>query len=523
MLYLIKIIFVFIVLGFTFLPSSFADNRTDHIDSLVEEITALYRKGNMRDAVNNSFKILELSEKENYIKGKVRGLICIAECLTMQAEYEKSMEYINKADSYASFLDNNPYDRWYSQKIQIDNYSFLGLDYLAERTYYEALQSLSREKAPLRRAIGFFNMYVSAPMVLKKNPDTVYYYLNKAREIIDGPDYKTEKPAYYQQNKAMLYVLLGDHHYAGLILDSAYYYYDAARQLLEDSDGNYYLPHAFDGLSQISYQQGDLAASIAYALLAIRNYEKNNMREDLKKMYLKISELYNKVGDQEKAQAYDRVYQVLKDSLETIKAKGRDRTILYLVNEKEEAIRSNRFHYLMFIGILLVISMIVISLTYAYYHKDKKKRDKLLQEKRQLIAAKEKALEELQTRMRSTSQEIRLKEEENKLLKQKARTMFEDLINLAKNNDPQFWTRFQEAYPDFTSNLLKVNPSLKISELTFCAYLYLGFSTKEMANFTFRALKTIENHRYNIRKRLGLSPEEDLSVWIQRQIKENVA
>lgn len=51
--------------------------------------------------------------------------------------------------------------------------------------------------------------------------------------------------------------------------------------------------------------------------------------------------------------------------------------------------------------------------------------------------------------------------------------------------------------------------------MKLCAYLYLGFTTKEIAAYTFKAIKTIENNRYHLRKRLGLSPGLDitLSLW----------
>jgi hypothetical protein len=89
---------------------------------------------------------------------------------------------------------------------------------------------------------------------------------------------------------------------------------------------------------------------------------------------------------------------------------------------------------------------------------------------------------------------------------------------MVKDNSPHFWGRFQEIYPDFCTKMLDVNSNLKVSELTFCAYIYLGFSTKEIAEYTFKANKTIENNRYNLRKRLGLNPEEDLMIQIRKYI-----
>jgi len=66
--------------------------------------------------------------------------------------------------------------------------------------------------------------------------------------------------------------------------------------------------------------------------------------------------------------------------------------------------------------------------------------------------------------------------------------------------------------------MLKLNEALKPSELTFAAYIYLGFTTKEIADYTFKAVKTIENNRYNFRKKINLSPEKDLQIWLRNYI-----
>ncbi|PWN58322.1 hypothetical protein C1634_022460 [Chryseobacterium viscerum] len=59
---------------------------------------------------------------------------------------------------------------------------------------------------------------------------------------------------------------------------------------------------------------------------------------------------------------------------------------------------------------------------------------------------------------------------------------------------------------------------MKVSELTLRAYLYLGFSSKEISEFTFRAYKTIENNRRSIRKRLAVDSTLDVSLLLQGNI-----
>ncbi|MNV04851.1 Bacterial regulatory protein, luxR family [compost metagenome] len=98
---------------------------------------------------------------------------------------------------------------------------------------------------------------------------------------------------------------------------------------------------------------------------------------------------------------------------------------------------------------------------------------------------------------------------------------FSEIIELAKKNSPTFWARFQEVHPKFLKRMLCIDANFKSSELILCAYIYLGFSTKEIADYTFKATKTIENNRYNLRKKLGLAPEEDLILWLRNRVDDN--
>jgi DNA-binding NarL/FixJ family response regulator len=100
-------------------------------------------------------------------------------------------------------------------------------------------------------------------------------------------------------------------------------------------------------------------------------------------------------------------------------------------------------------------------------------------------------------------------------LKKKVNESFEEVIQLAKENSPEFWGRFQEVYPEFRERILIINPNLKTSELILCAYIYLGFNTKDIARYTFKAVQTIKNNKYNLRKRLNVPQQEDITLWMR--------
>ncbi|MGI9579837.1 helix-turn-helix transcriptional regulator [Chryseobacterium sp. RRHN12] len=97
-------------------------------------------------------------------------------------------------------------------------------------------------------------------------------------------------------------------------------------------------------------------------------------------------------------------------------------------------------------------------------------------------------------------------------------SIFKEVIQLAKENNPEFLTRFNEYCPRFSEELLKVSP-LKISEIRFCAYIYLNFSTKEIAEYTFTSVRTVQTKKYNLRKKLNIPGDMDIYVWFSKLLK----
>ncbi|WP_172280373.1 helix-turn-helix transcriptional regulator [Chryseobacterium sp. LAM-KRS1] len=115
---------------------------------------------------------------------------------------------------------------------------------------------------------------------------------------------------------------------------------------------------------------------------------------------------------------------------------------------------------------------------------------------------------------------ISKEEEKNFLLERKVNKAFDEVVQLAKENSPEFLTRFKEVYPEVISSLLSVNPKLQISELTFCAYLYLNFSSKNIAQYTFVTPRAVQLRKNRLRKKLNIPSEDDIYLWIKK-IAEN--
>lgn len=82
---------------------------------------------------------------------------------------------------------------------------------------------------------------------------------------------------------------------------------------------------------------------------------------------------------------------------------------------------------------------------------------------------------------------------------------FEELRRLVIKNDPIFLNRFREAYPDLVHNILVKHPDLIKSELTLCAMIYLNFSAKEIAEYTFIQHRSVQTNRSRLRKKVEIT------------------
>ncbi|WP_108821401.1 triple tyrosine motif-containing protein [Dysgonomonas sp. Marseille-P4361] len=89
--------------------------------------------------------------------------------------------------------------------------------------------------------------------------------------------------------------------------------------------------------------------------------------------------------------------------------------------------------------------------------------------------------------------------------------------NLEKDSDfDVFQSNFNIVHQDFFNLLNKENPNLTRGEKILCAYLSMGLSTKEIAQLLNISVRGVEVNRYRLRKKIGLSRDENLTEYLQK-------
>src|SRR5579872_3117325 len=90
-------------------------------------------------------------------------------------------------------------------------------------------------------------------------------------------------------------------------------------------------------------------------------------------------------------------------------------------------------------------------------------------------------------------------------IREKLKEIPEHLLNWEK-----FSEDFRKVHPDFEKNLKKKYPGLSKAEVKVCCLLRIGMSTREIGTLLFLSERTVEFHRLNIRKKLGIKKKDNM-------------
>lgn len=80
----------------------------------------------------------------------------------------------------------------------------------------------------------------------------------------------------------------------------------------------------------------------------------------------------------------------------------------------------------------------------------------------------------------------------------------------------RFDAQFKAAHPEFVKNLTTTHTELTSMEVRICSLLRSSLKSQDIGRLLCLSDRTVENHRFNIRKKLALARSVDLKVYLQR-------
>ncbi|MCT2409331.1 hypothetical protein NZD88_17415 [Chryseobacterium antibioticum] len=470
----------FFIIFFSILLSGQQRISTKYIDSGFAKTEVLAREGKYDEYIKKTMLLLKNSKAINYSKGIALAYLNLSCGYSYASDYKKGLEYLRLAKNQ-EYAQND-----FDFQILIKNYS--GFNYYNMGLYQEAIAEF-KEITILSDEIStdslriFHKSYayceIGAVYKAKNQLDSSKFYIKKGINIL-----RREKKMTARSKSMLLWYSLGliEINIDEKKIDSAEINLKPleaqSKRILGNSNSKLY---KIKGL--INEHKKEYDSAIVNYQKSIQLAKKGRNIVEVQWLYNAVSKVYKQVGNEESAREYLQKYTSVRDSLTNAKQSAIESTVKELVVQKENKIKnSNKFLFYGIctgaLGLFILIFLIV-------------------------------------RRLHKNNTILNRKEQETRLLSQKLNVAFEEVVQLAKNNDSEFLTRFQEVYPEFFPKLLEIEPQLLNTELKFCALLFLNFSTKDIATYTFVQPQSIQTRKNRLRKKLKISSDEDIYVWMK--------
>jgi tetratricopeptide (TPR) repeat protein len=424
-----------------------------------------------------NFQVLKLFEQINdkYYIGVALGNI--GTDFAIQGNYEKAIEYLFKSLKIAKDLGDKP-------GIAYQYNNLAGVYLKGFRDYKEAINSSFKALA-VNKELG-----------------------NKSQE---GANLVNIGSAYFNMSQK----------------DSALFYYQNAITILNALNSPLRLAICQILLGEYYSSVNDFDKGLEYTLSALAIGQAYNSIETILSASAVAHSLYLNQKDFENAHKYQTIEYQAKDSLYLQQSKKEIVKLEIQYNqdklEKVRQIKQQRRNYLIGIIFLGLIAGIVIVVLFNSQQRIKVKNALL---EKQTIELEKQAIEkELSFNKKVLSINVLALLKKNQMLadisaklihiekdaiKEETKDAIAKISNeLRKSTDDKIWNefsvRFQEVHAVFYETLLAKFPDLTQNELKLCAYLRLNMSTKDISELTGQSTISIENARYRLRKKFGIS------------------
>ena len=323
----------------------------------------------------------------------------------------------------------------------------------------------------------------------------------------------------------------------------------------------YYLAGTYQIMHNIYKAMDRKELAIEYLKKALALSEEHNNIMDKTTLLIELSDCYAKEKQYHTAFAMLKQSTVLKDSIYKIDEEKRTKSLSTAYNEEralqEKLIQIENVHdvtmqkiYIITACVIIILLLIAGWINYrlsktkkktkkTLYHYVQQKRGQMERQEEKIISLlneQEKLKLELEQNERKqiyySLQDTKNKEFIAQLtdrlkqllldmnpkeiqVKKQIRDIISQLNLLDSSNVLQdFRDSFESIHHHFYENLNEKYPNLTMKEMRLCALLRLGLSTKEIADITFKEVRSVESARNRLRKKLQIDQTEDLQKFL---------
>ncbi len=487
------------------------DWTAERIDTtLKNEVSRLRKSGNVKEALLLTEETLEQALNINHKKGIKEGYYLLSNILSVVGRTKESIEYLDVLHPMLS--EKEDYEmlaRVYAEYGR--SYHDLGLFQQSIKYFQQAEKVINDKWSNLPVKQKFIDyLYACYSLVYEEKGDTkqLLYYLKQAYKANNSPIIASRLAKFYtvyapNPDSALYYIKTGDSLFASGTFDKH------QQSILLRNKGRYY----------VSIQQYDAAFDAYKASVAIS--EAGGKPKDARDTYKLLYEAYALVNDLKNNQYYLNKYTEVNDSIQYAQRLLIEIPVTSVLQKTkaENQKREQRLYLLTSLGILVCIVFLIYLLKLRRRKIEKEREAALLTKK---VAESDKKLQEKQLEAEQLHKEVsnsvielEKKELQTQQLQLKVNESFNELVQLGRTNHPNFYARFKEIYPALHQKLTTINTNLRLSELTLCAYIYLDFSSKDISEYTFKSVRTIQTRKSDLRKKLVIDSNQDIYIWMK--------
>lgn len=456
-----QVLFLILCL-FTFKAFS-NDIKKKEIDELLNKAKESHASVNLLQQLESAMKARDLANKYDYDEGKTKAQFWIADALLYVGLFKESFKSIENLQG-TKYYDEDPQLQSETHGMKGKCYMYLGLTHQAIQEFHLQLAAATNLESEKQKKFSVFAY---------GNLSTIFGRTGKIDSLV-------------KYNQLQLETLRGlDEKENALLFIGVY-----------DDMGNFYTMTYLGNLEQEkeNYKEG-----LVFFDKSLANKKAVGNRNAVRNSYRFLADYYAyyKLGDA-KAQKYEFAFSRLNDSLEKENRQVMDMVLARILNskDKESATKVSKSTTIS----IIVLVMSVISIVFFTWR---------VRRNRKIIVQKEEALQETETINKGLVEQIG----ENK---------FNNLIELAKNNNPEFLTLFKELYPEFIQALKTYDSNLRSTELEFCAMAFLNFSTKNISEYTYVTIRAVQVRKNRLRKKFDIPSDADFNNWM-RELGEKSA
>lgn len=554
----------------------YADQKTDSLKTalslsradtvsikIYSQLGEYYTKKSRHDSALYYYtKALELSENQKSDNYKYLIYNQLGLLFTATGNYSITLEYYFKmlamldGESSKGYDSINPGSKYASLYMQMGTCYFFMENLAKALEYYQKSLDKVMQGATLNPA---YKEYESE-LVLYINMGSVHL----SGKAFDKAQANFEKaldmsiPLNNQVYYGVLYNNLGIVYKEKKNYEKAFDYYNKALQIrteLQDSAG---MAQVYNNLGDCYYLTGDYQKSIECLdnALAISRRVRNIRSQMIAANFLSLAnEKVNRLSD---ALEMQRLYKQLHDSIintEQIQTSARLELQYHYEKQRKESelkqeimlARKERQALIYLIIAAALLFSFIIALLLIRNQRIKMKQVQLIKESleleqrnlnlenQNLLLEKQNLQLELEYRNKELATHVMYLVNKNAflssvtekllairhLLLPENKVVVQEVIREMKSNiDNTVWNefevRFQNVHQDFYQKLGEKYPDLTPNETKLCAFLRLNMTTKDISAITFQSLKSIQVARARLRKRMGISRDDNLVTILQQ-------